>query len=311
MPKGVTWVHDAAAAADPAAQTVTTQERPHPAAMTTWSWRPGSSWTSARCPGSPRRSASAASPATTASTSPRAPGNSSATCAAAPPCSPCPPGRSSAQAPRRRSPIWLLTGGAPRASWTAPGSSWCCPPPPCSASPTGRRCWQGIAAGYGIEVRKESQLTEVDGDSNRAVISDTKAGTKETVDYDILHATPPQSAPDWVKATPLADPASPFGYVQVDKHTLQSLDWPNVFALGDASNLPTSKTGAAIRATGPVSWPPTCSRRCAASGSQAPLQRLHLLSAGHFAQQDAARRVRLRPQAHADSPVHQHPQAAL
>jgi sulfide:quinone oxidoreductase len=110
----------------------------------------------------------------------------------------------------------------------------------------------GIAAGYGIEVRKESQLTEVDGDSHQAVISDTKAGTKETIDYDILHATPPQSAPDWVKASPLADPANPFGYVRVDKHTLQSLEWPNVFALGDASNLPTSKTGAAIRAQAPV-----------------------------------------------------------
>jgi sulfide:quinone oxidoreductase len=110
----------------------------------------------------------------------------------------------------------------------------------------------GIAAGYGIEVRKESQLVEVDGDSNRAVIADTKAGTKETIDYDILHATPPQSAPDWIKPTPLADPASPFGYVQVDKHTLQSPNWPNVFALGDASSLPTSKTGAAIRKQAPI-----------------------------------------------------------
>ena len=110
----------------------------------------------------------------------------------------------------------------------------------------------GIAAGYGIEVRKESQLVEVDGDSNRAVISDSKAGTKETIEYDILHATPPQSAPDWIKPTPLADPASPFGYAQVDKHTLQSPNWPNVFSLGDASNLPTSKTGAAIRKQAPV-----------------------------------------------------------
>ena len=52
--------------------------------------------------------------------------------------------------------------------------------------------------------------------------------------------------------TPLADPASPFGYVQVNKHTLQSPDWPNVFSLGDASSLPTSKTGAAIRKQAPV-----------------------------------------------------------
>ncbi|HVB46199.1 MAG TPA: FAD/NAD(P)-binding oxidoreductase [Streptosporangiaceae bacterium] len=111
---------------------------------------------------------------------------------------------------------------------------------------------EGIAAGYGIEVRKESQLAEVDGEASRAIIADTKAGTKETIDYDILHATPPQSAPDWVKQTPLADPASPFGYVQVDKHTLQSPNWPNVFSLGDASSLPTSKTGAAIRKQSPV-----------------------------------------------------------
>jgi len=115
------------------------------------------------------------------------------------------------------------------------------------SQPDWAKVLEGIAAGYGIEVRKESQLAEVDGDSRRAVISDTKAGTKETIDYDILHAVPPQSAPDWLKATPLADPASPFGYARVDKHTLQSPDWPNVLALGDASNLPTSKTGAAAR----------------------------------------------------------------
>jgi sulfide:quinone oxidoreductase len=115
------------------------------------------------------------------------------------------------------------------------------------SQPDWAKVLEGIAAGYGIEVRKESQLTEVDGDSKRAVIADTKAGTKETIDYDILHAVPPQSAPDWLKATPLADPASPFGYARADKHTLQSPGWPNVFALGDASSLPTSKTGAAAR----------------------------------------------------------------
>lgn len=115
------------------------------------------------------------------------------------------------------------------------------------SQPDWAKVLEGIAAGYGIEVRKESALAEVDGDSKRAVITDTKAGTKETVDYDILHAVPPQSAPDWLKATPLADPASPFGYARADKHTLQDPEWPNVFALGDAANLPTSKTGAAAR----------------------------------------------------------------
>lgn len=120
------------------------------------------------------------------------------------------------------------------------------------SQPDWAKVLEGIAAGYGIEVHKESQLVEVDGQSRTAVISDTAAGTKESVDYDLLHATPPQSAPDWVKGTKLADPASPFGYVQVDQYTLQSPTWPNVFSLGDAANVPTSKTGAAIRKQAPV-----------------------------------------------------------
>jgi sulfide:quinone oxidoreductase len=120
------------------------------------------------------------------------------------------------------------------------------------SQPDWAKVLEGVAAGYGIEVRRESQLTEVDGDARRAIILDTKAGTKEAIDYDLLHATPPQSAPDWVRASPLADPASPFGYVSVDKHTLQHVGWPNVYSLGDASNLPTSKTGAAARKQAPV-----------------------------------------------------------
>jgi sulfide:quinone oxidoreductase len=120
------------------------------------------------------------------------------------------------------------------------------------SQPDWAKVLEGIAAGYGIEVHKEAQLIEVDGERKQAVISDTKAGTKESIDYDLLHATPPQSAPDWVKGTKVADPASPFGYVQVDQYTLQSPTWPNVFSLGDVANLPTSKTGAAVRKQAPV-----------------------------------------------------------
>ena len=54
------------------------------------------------------------------------------------------------------------------------------------------------------------------------------------------------------KQSPLADPAVPAGYVAADKHTLIHPRWPNVFTLGDAANLPTSKTGAAARKQAPV-----------------------------------------------------------
>ena len=126
------------------------------------------------------------------------------------------------------------------------------PTPAMFSQPDWAKVLEGIAAGYGIEVRRESQLVEVNGEQHQAVILDTKTGIKETIDYAMLHAVPPQSAPDWIKKTPLSDPASPFGYVKVDQYTLQSPTWPTVFALGDVANLPTSKTGAAVRKQAPV-----------------------------------------------------------
>lgn len=54
---------------------------------------------------------------------------------------------------------------------------------------------------------------------------------------------------DFIKSSPLADAA---GWVDVDKATLQSTKFANVFSLGDASSLPTSKTAAAITAEAPV-----------------------------------------------------------
>ena len=120
------------------------------------------------------------------------------------------------------------------------------------SQPDWAKVLEKIAAGYGIEVRRESQLVEVNGEQRQAVVLDNKTGTKESIEYTMLHAVPPQSAPDWIKRTPLADPASPFGYVKVDQYTLQSPTWPSVFALGDSANLPTSKTGAAIRKQAPV-----------------------------------------------------------
>ncbi|KIS27402.1 pyridine nucleotide-disulfide oxidoreductase [Arthrobacter sp. SPG23] len=105
---------------------------------------------------------------------------------------------------------------------------------------------------YGIEVRFNSEMTSVDSAAGTAVITDNAAGTQESLHYDLLHVVPPQSAPDWLKRTPLADPANPAGYVDVDKHTMQHKRYPEIFALGDAGSTPNSKTGAAIRKQAPV-----------------------------------------------------------
>jgi sulfide:quinone oxidoreductase len=96
------------------------------------------------------------------------------------------------------------------------------------------------------------RLEEIDGPNKKAkfvAMAGDNQGEETWVDYDIIHVTPPQSAPEFIKKSPLANAG---GWVDVDKHTLQHPKYSNVFTLGDASGLPTSKTGAAIRKQAPV-----------------------------------------------------------
>lgn len=69
------------------------------------------------------------------------------------------------------------------------------------------------------------------------------------IKYDMLHVVPVNIPPDFIARSNLGDDK---GWVNVDSETLQHMQFPNIFSLGDASNLPTSKTGAAIRKQAPV-----------------------------------------------------------
>lgn len=109
-----------------------------------------------------------------------------------------------------------------------------------------------VVARYGVEVRFRSEMTAVDGGRREITVTDHAHGTTETLGYDLLHAVPPQSAPGWLAAGPLADPASPQGFVAADPYTLRHPVHDRVFALGDVAHLPTSKTGAAVRKQAPV-----------------------------------------------------------
>ncbi|MBU8900050.1 pyridine nucleotide-disulfide oxidoreductase [Corallococcus sp. H22C18031201] len=114
---------------------------------------------------------------------------------------------------------------------------------------------EGVVKRYDIDTRFEHNLVAVDGERREATFEVTRDGKTEraTVPYDFLHATPPQSAPAFIQRGPLAWQDGPNrGWVKADKHTLQHPDHPEVFALGDASDLPTSRTGAAIRRQAPV-----------------------------------------------------------
>lgn len=100
------------------------------------------------------------------------------------------------------------------------------------------------------------ETTKLNGQSAACFSLATHNDSEDTqtinVDYDFCHIVPPQSAPDFIKSSPLADPNNPYGYVEVDKFTFRHSRFSNVFALGDVSNAPCSKTGAAIRKQTPV-----------------------------------------------------------
>jgi sulfide:quinone oxidoreductase len=97
-------------------------------------------------------------------------------------------------------------------------------------------------------------LKEIKSDSKEAIFDvTTDNGVQEvTLAYDLIHVTPPMSAPDFIKQSKLAVQSSPLGWVDVDKHSLQHNVYANVFAIGDCTSAPCSKTAAAVRRQAPV-----------------------------------------------------------
>jgi len=93
-----------------------------------------------------------------------------------------------------------------------------------------------------IEARYHQELVSLPANGS-AVFKDLKTGESETTSFDFMHVTPPQGPFDVVKNSKLGDND---GWVDVNKHTLQSTKYDNVWALGDCSNIPTSKTAAAV-----------------------------------------------------------------
>lgn len=100
-------------------------------------------------------------------------------------------------------------------------------------------------AEYGIELRTSTTVSAADAGA-RTIQLDGPGG-QETVPYDLLHAVPPQSAPDWLKSTSLPARDDPGGFVEVDPELLRHRRYPNVWSLGDAAATLNSKSGGALR----------------------------------------------------------------
>lgn len=109
-----------------------------------------------------------------------------------------------------------------------------------------------VVQGYGIKTKFSHNLVAIDGPGKVATFEVTDSqGNKERItrEFDMIHVTPPQSAPDFIKNSPLANAA---GWVDVNPNTLQHNKYANIFGLGDAGSTPNAKTAAAVRKQVPV-----------------------------------------------------------
>lgn len=105
---------------------------------------------------------------------------------------------------------------------------------------------------YGLNLNFFHNLKAVDGAAKTATFTVAKPDTdvtEVTVDFDMIHVCPPQTAPDFIKVSPLADAA---GWIDVDQSTLRHKTYDNIWSLGDVMNAPNAKTAAAARMQAPV-----------------------------------------------------------
>ena len=94
----------------------------------------------------------------------------------------------------------------------------------------------GLLADKGIRLESEFATGSVDGAGGRLVSWDERE-----VPFDLLVTVPLHGGAGFVERSPgLGDE---LGFIATDPHTLQSAAAPNVFAIGDATSVPTSKAG--------------------------------------------------------------------
>ncbi len=105
---------------------------------------------------------------------------------------------------------------------------------------------------YSANLNFHHNLIAVDGASKRAIFDvkepDTEACQVEMA-FDMMHVCPPQSSPDFIRVSPLADTA---GWIDVGQSTLRRKTYDNIWSLGDVMNAPNAKTAAAARVQAPT-----------------------------------------------------------
>ena len=103
----------------------------------------------------------------------------------------------------------------------------------------------GLLQQKNIELVSDFATGEVDGEGGRLISYDERE-----IPFDLLVTIPLHGGAAFVERSPgLGDD---LGFVATDRRTLQSVAKPNVFAIGDATNIPTSKAGSVTHFEGEV-----------------------------------------------------------
>ena len=111
--------------------------------------------------------------------------------------------------------------------------------------PTASRALAGMLEEKGVELVTEFNTGEVDGEGGMLVGYDGRE-----VPFDLAVVIPLHGGAEYVDRSPgLGDE---LGFVPTDQHTLQSKVRPNIFAIGDATNVPASKAGSVTHFEGEV-----------------------------------------------------------
>ncbi len=104
-----------------------------------------------------------------------------------------------------------------------------------------------------IKVNYDRVLQSIDP-GRRIATFRTPEGTTE-LGYDFINVIPPMKAPDVVRNSPLPWQQGAWGnegWLEVDKHTLRHVRYPNVFGVGDIAGVPKGKTAASVKWQVPV-----------------------------------------------------------
>jgi len=108
---------------------------------------------------------------------------------------------------------------------------------------------EAISDGCVVVKKEEGDIVDKDIQYNYKDAKVTEEEGRIGIHFDMMHLAPPQQAPDFIRNSPLVTEA---GWLSVDSGTLQHTEFSNIFGLGDVADLPTAKTGAAIRKQVPV-----------------------------------------------------------